>query len=289
VVVKASGIAAGKGVIVAMTIAEADAAIDSMLVDNAFGSAGAEVLVEEFMEGEEVSLFALTDGTHVLPFIGAQDHKRIGEGDTGPNTGGMGAYAPVAIAPDSLVREAVDRIFRPTLRAMREQGCPFTGLLYAGLMLTKQGPKVVEFNCRFGDPETQALLPLMASSLLSPMRAIAQGHSLADAAPLAWKAGASVSTVVAAAGYPGTIATGDAITLPDDRDEVIVFHAGTKRLADDTLVTSGGRVVAVTAIAADIRAAQQASATAAAQVKFEGAQFRRDIGWRELSRGAARS
>jgi phosphoribosylamine--glycine ligase len=156
-------------------------------------------------------------------------------------------------------------------------------------MLTKQGPKVVEFNCRFGDPETQALLPLMASSLLSPMRAIAQGHSLADAAPLAWKPGASVSTVVAAAGYPGTIATGDAITLPDDRDEVIVFHAGTKRLADDTLVTSGGRVVAVTAIAADIRAAQQASATAAAQVKFEGAQFRRDIGWRELSRGAARS
>ena len=284
VVVKASGIAAGKGVIVAMSIAEADAAIDSMLVDNAFGSAGAEVLVEEFMEGEEVSLFALTDGTHVLPFIGAQDHKRIGEGDTGPNTGGMGAYAPVAIAPDALVREAVDRIFTPTLSAMRAQGCAFTGLLYAGLMLTKQGPKVVEFNCRFGDPETQALLPLMASSLLSPMRAIAQGHSLADAAPLAWKPGASVSTVVAAAGYPGTIATGDAITLPDDRDEVIVFHAGTKRLADDTLVTSGGRVVAVTAIAADIRAAQQASAAAAARVKFEGAQFRRDIGWRELSR-----
>jgi hypothetical protein len=154
---------------------------------------------------------------------------------------------------------------------MREQGCAFTGLLYAGLMLTKQGPKVVEFNCRFGDPETQALLPLMASSLLSPMRAIAEGHSLADAAPLAWKPGASVSTVVAAAGYPGTIATGDAITLPDDSDEVIVFHAGTKRLADDTLVTSGGRVVAVTAIAADIRAAQQASAAAAAQVKFEGA------------------
>ncbi len=284
VVIKASGIAAGKGVIVATSLADADAAIDAMLVDNAFGSAGAEVLVEEFMQGEEVSLFALTDGTRVLPFIGAQDHKRIGEGDTGPNTGGMGAYAPVAIASEALVREAVARIFTPTLRAMREQGCPFTGLLYAGLMLTADGPKVVEFNCRFGDPETQALLPLMASSLLEPMRTIAEGRALDDGAALRWKPGASVTTVVAAAGYPGTIATGDAITLPEDGADVMVFHAGTRMLADQTLVTSGGRVVAVTALAPDIRAAQQASAAAAARVRFDGAQMRRDIGWRELAR-----
>ncbi|MFM8567215.1 MAG: phosphoribosylamine--glycine ligase, partial [Gemmatimonadota bacterium] len=174
VVVKASGIAAGKGVVVAGSVEEAERAVDEMLVDGIFGAAGAEVLIEEYMTGEEVSLFALTDGSHVLPFIGAQDHKRIGEGDTGPNTGGMGAYAPVSLAPPALIAEAVERIFLPTLAALRAAGCPFTGLLYAGLMLTPDGPKVVEFNCRFGDPETQALLPLMASSLLTPMRAIAR-------------------------------------------------------------------------------------------------------------------
>ena len=284
VVIKASGIAAGKGVIVAMSLAEAESAIDAMLVDNAFGAAGAEVLVEEFMEGEELSIFALTDGTHVLPFLAAQDHKRIGEGDTGPNTGGMGAYAPVAISTAAVQREAVQKVFQPTLRAMRDAGCPFTGLLYAGLMLTKDGPRVVEFNCRFGDPETQALLPLMASSLLEPMRAIAERRSLESFGPLAWHAGAAVTTVVAAAGYPGTIATGDAITLPDDTSDVTVFHAGTKGLADGRLVTSGGRVVAVTALAPNIAEAQRRSAEVAAQVRFEGAQFRRDIGWRELAR-----
>ncbi len=284
VVIKASGIAAGKGVIVAMTLAEAERAIDSMLVDNAFGAAGAEVLVEEFMEGEELSLFALTDGTYVLPFIAAQDHKRIGEGDTGPNTGGMGAYAPVAISNAEVQRLAVQLVFQPTLRAMRDAGCPFTGLLYAGLMLTKVGPRVVEFNCRFGDPETQALLPLMASSLLAPMQAIAERRSLESFGPLTWHAGASVTTVVAAAGYPGTIATGDTIALPDDESDVTVFHAGTKRLADGRLVTSGGRVVAVTALAPTIAAAQRRSAEVAARVRFEGAQYRRDIGWRELAR-----
>ena len=286
VVIKASGIAAGKGVIVAMALDEAEAAIDAMLVDNAFGAAGAEVLVEEFMEGEELSLFALTDGTHVLPFLAAQDHKRIGEGDTGPNTGGMGAYAPVAIATPEVITLATQRVFAPTLRAMRDQGCPFTGLLYAGLMLTKAGPKVVEFNCRFGDPETQALLPLMRSSLLEPMRAIAQRTSIADIAPLAFHEGAAVTTVVAAAGYPGTVASGDTITLPPDTADVTVFHAGTKRTADGTLVTSGGRVVAVTALAANIAEAQRRSAAVAAEVRFAGAQFRRDIGWRELARTA---
>ena len=284
VVIKASGIAAGKGVIVAMSLEEAEAAIDAMLVDNAFGAAGAEVLVEEYMQGEELSLFALTDGTHLLPFLAAQDHKRIGEGDTGPNTGGMGAYAPVAIATPELVRHAVQQVFQPTLRAMREAGCPFTGLLYAGLMLTADGPKVVEFNCRFGDPETQALLPLMSSSLLEPMRAIAERRTIEAFAPLTWHQGAAVTTVVAAAGYPGTIVTGDAITLPDDTADTTVFHAGTKETNGGTLVTSGGRVVAVTALAPTIAEAQQRSAAAAAQVRFEGAQFRRDIGWRERAR-----
>ena len=284
VVIKASGIAAGKGVIVAMTLVEAEQTIDSMLVDNAFGAAGAEVLVEEYMEGEELSCFALTDGTHVLPFIAAQDHKRIGEGDTGPNTGGMGAYAPVAIATRDVMRMATQKIFVPTLRAMRDAGCPFTGLLYAGLMLTKDGPRVVEFNCRFGDPETQALLPLMASSLLEPMRAIAQRHTLEPFEPFVWYEGASVTTVVAAGGYPGTIATGEAITVPENDEDVTVFHAGTKHLADGALVTSGGRVVAVTALAPTIGEAQQRSAAAAAQVRFAGSQFRRDIGWRELQR-----
>jgi phosphoribosylamine--glycine ligase len=284
VVVKASGIAAGKGVIVAMSLPEAERAIDSMLIDNAFGAAGAEVLVEEFMEGEELSLFAITDGTHALPFIAAQDHKRVGEGDTGPNTGGMGAYAPVAIATPALVADAVRRVFTPTLAALRDAGCPFTGLLYAGLMLTRDGPKVVEFNCRFGDPETQALLPLMASSLLAPLELVSTRGSLASHEPLRWSSGASVTTVVAAAGYPGSIRSGERITLPPDAADVTVFHAGTKRATDGALETAGGRVVAVTAVAPTIAAEQRRSAEVAARVDFAGRHFRRDIGWRELAR-----
>ena len=286
VVVKASGIAAGKGVIVAATVADAEAAVDAMLVDNAFGTAGAEVLVEEFMTGEELSVFALTDGTHVLPMIAAQDHKRIGEGDTGPNTGGMGAYCPVAIAPPSLIDETVARVFTPTLRAMREAGRPFTGLLYAGLMLTPAGMKVVEFNCRFGDPETEAILPLLESSLLEPMLAIARGESLVGHASLRWKAESAVTTVVAAAGYPGGVRSGDAITVPTLPDGVLVFHAGTKRDAKGALRTSGGRVLAITVLGATLADARDRSAAFAARVQFEGKQYRRDIGWRELARGA---
>lgn len=286
VVVKASGIAAGKGVIVAMSLAEADAAIDDMLDAKVFGDAGAEVLVEEFMEGEELSLFALTDGTDVRMMLAAQDHKRIGEGDTGPNTGGMGAYLPVSLATPALVADVQRRILLPMLRAMREADCPFTGLLYAGLMLTKSGPKVVEFNCRFGDPETQAMLPMLASSLLEPVQAIAEGRSIATLPELVWRPGASVTTVVAAAGYPGTAQSGDTITLPASRDGVTIFHAGTARDADGRLVTAGGRVFAVTAVAADLRAAQQASQAQAAAIAFSGSQLRRDIGWRELARRA---
>ncbi|MEA3247493.1 MAG: phosphoribosylamine--glycine ligase, partial [Gemmatimonadota bacterium] len=186
VVIKASGLAAGKGVVVAATLRDADAAIAMMLEDHAFGTAGAEVLVEEFMAGEEVSIFAVTDGTHVLPMLAAQDHKRVGEGDTGPNTGGMGAYAPVSLATDAVVGAAIDRVFLPTLAAMRAQAARFTGLLYAGLMLTETGPKVVEFNCRFGDPETEAILPLLVSPLLGPMHEVARGGSLASAPPFRW-------------------------------------------------------------------------------------------------------
>lgn len=288
VVVKASGLAAGKGVIVAETVADAESAITMMLEGNAFGEAGHEVLVEEFMSGEEISVFALTDGTHVLPMIAAQDHKRIGERDTGPNTGGMGAYAPVSLATAAVADDTVERVFLPTLAAMRAAGCPFTGLLYAGLMLTPQGAKVVEFNCRFGDPETETLLPLLASSLLEPVRAIANGDSLAGASPLLWR-GAAVTTVVAAAGYPGTVRSGDLITLPPAEEGVIVFHAGTARDAQQRLISSGGRVFAITAVADSLAEAQRRSTAHAERVQLDGRQLRRDIGWRELARSAGTS
>ena len=284
VVIKASGLAAGKGVIIATSIGEARDAIASMLEGKVFGDAGHEVLVEEFMTGEEISVFALTDGTHVLPMIAAQDHKRIGEGDTGLNTGGMGAYAPVSIETDAIAAAAVERVFLPTLSALRAAGSTFTGLLYAGLMLTLDGPRVVEFNCRFGDPETEAILPLMASGMIEPMRAIANGDSIAGASPIKWRKGAAVTTVVAAEGYPGTVRSGDAIALPPDEHDVIVFHAGTKRNAAGELVTAGGRVLAVTALAETLASAQKLSAGHAARVQFAGRQYRRDIGWRELAR-----
>jgi phosphoribosylamine--glycine ligase len=287
VVIKASGLAAGKGVIVATTFAEAREAIASMLEGNAFGEAGHEVLVEEFMSGEEISVFGITDGIHVIPMIAAQDHKRAGEGDTGPNTGGMGAYAPVSIATAEVAAQAVDRVFLPTLSALRAAGSTFTGLLYAGLMLTREGPKVVEFNCRFGDPETEALLPLMASGLLEPLRAVANGDSIAGAPPIAWRTGAAVTTVVAAEGYPGPVRSGDPIRLPPDERDVIVFHAGTKRNAEGALVTAGGRVVAVTALGRSLAEAQRLSASHASRVQFAGRQYRRDIGWRDLARQPA--
>ena len=285
VVIKASGLAAGKGVIVCATIAEADAAIDSMLRDDSFGAAGREVLVEEFMEGEELSLFAITDGTTVLPMVAAQDHKRLLEGDRGPNTGGMGAYAPVSLGSAALVEDAVERVFIPTLEALRTSGSPFSGLLYAGLMLTPQGPKVVEFNCRFGDPETEAILPLLESSLLEPLLAVANGNGLAKQA-LRWSGNHAVTTVIAAAGYPEAPRKGTVIDLPPREADVHVFHAGTAINSAGDLVTAGGRVFAVTAIAPTLADAQRESARVAGAIEFEGKQLRRDIGWRELERSA---
>ncbi len=311
VVIKASGLAAGKGVVVAETAREADEAIDAMLTHNRFGAAGAEILVEEHMRGEELSMHFLTNGTQWVPFVAAQDHKRLLDGDRGPNTGGMGAYAPVhppaplrrrraatridvspasaASGPD-LVETVAGRIVEPALAALRERGSPFTGVLYAGLMLTDDGPKVVEFNCRMGDPETQAILPLTRFGILRLMRAVAAGEDLAADWSEPGRAQAAVATVVAAAGYPGEHPrTGDVIQLPPATEGIYVFHAGTARNPGGELVTAGGRVLAVTAVAPELADAQRASADFAARVEFSGKHFRTDIAWRELARHARAS
>lgn len=286
VVIKASGLAAGKGVIVCENEKDADASIVAMLEDARFGAAGAEILVEEFMQGEETSVLALTDGHSVLPLLPAQDHKRLLDGDTGPNTGGMGVYAPVSIVDAGMMDLIIDRIFLPTLAALRAADADFRGLLYAGLMLTDTGPRVVEFNCRFGDPETQALLPLLESSLLDPCLAIARGKRLdPDELPV-WRPGYAVTTVVAAHGYPDVPRTGDVITIDPLPPNTVVFHAGTKRSSSGSLVTAGGRVAAVTAVAPDFEAAQRASQRGAACIQFDGRHYRSDIGWREQHRHA---
>ena len=286
VVIKASGLAAGKGVVIAQSATEAERAIDAMLNDHVFGSAGAEILIEEFMEGEELSLFVITDGENALPFLAAQDHKRLLDGDFGPNTGGMGAYAPTSIATPDVVAQAMREIIDPTLAALREGGHPFTGLLYAGLMLTAEGPRVVEFNCRFGDPETQALMPLMDSSLLELLAAVAGGGSLARSRPPEWKPLSAVTTVIAADGYPEKPRTGDLIHLPAPEAGVEIFHAGTARSPNGELITAGGRVLAITATAPDLFEAAERSREFAERVGFKGKQLRSDIGWRELTRGA---
>ena len=286
VVIKASGLAAGKGVIIAQSAAEAERAIDAMLNDRVFGAAGREILLEEFMEGEELSLFVITDGEHALPLLAAQDHKRLLDGDFGPNTGGMGAYAPTSIASPDVVRQVMREIIEPTLAAMREQGCPFKGLLYAGLMLTSDGPRVVEFNCRFGDPETQALMPLMESSLLELIAAVAGGGSLARSRAPEWKPLSAVTTVIAAEGYPEKPRAGDVIHLPPPETGIEIFHAGTARNPGGELVTAGGRVLAITAVATELLEAADRSREFAERASFKGKQLRRDIGWRELTRGA---
>jgi phosphoribosylamine--glycine ligase len=288
VVIKASGLAAGKGVVVCETLEEAERAVDAMLLDRSFGVAGSELLVEEFMEGEELSVFALTNGEQLVTMLPAQDHKRLLDGDRGPNTGGMGAYAPVSTVLGDDIAAITRTILEPTLYALRSRGTPFRGLLYAGLMLTRDGPKVVEFNCRFGDPETEAILPIFQStpSLLELMLAIARAEPLPDRIAT-HESGCAVTTVVAAAGYPDSPRTGDPIALADAPPGVIVFHAGTKYTGGGTLVTSGGRVLAITAVAPSFADAQRASRDFAARVSFDGKQFRKDIGWRELARSIA--
>lgn len=288
VVVKASGLAAGKGVVVAESVGAAEDAIDRMFA-GAFGAAGTEVLVEEFMEGEELSIFAITDGEHFVLLPGAQDHKRLLEGDTGPNTGGMGAYAPVTVATMDVLRSTSERIVAPTLAEMRRRGTPFRGLLYVGLMLTAGGPKVVEFNCRFGDPETQVVLPLLASGLLELLMGASVEGGLSGAPEPVVRRAAAVTTVVASPGYPDSPATGAPIVLPALPEGVFVFHAGTKRGSDGALVTAGGRVVAVTAVAPTFPEAQRLSRESAESIHFTDKVLRRDIGWRELARRAGAS
>ncbi len=290
IVVKASGLAAGKGAVVCRTVEDAVAAARGMLVGGEFGAAGSEIIVEECMQGEEVSVFALTDGQDVLPMLPAQDYKRVGEGDVGPNTGGMGAYAPVSRVDAALVERIRREILLPTLAALRDDGRPFQGLLYAGLMLTADGPKVVEFNARFGDPETEALLPLLRTSLLEPLLGIARGDTITTSR-LEWRDEYALTTVLASAGYPGRYEKGRAIAIPPavaEADDVVVFHAGTE-LRDGRLVTTGGRVLAVTALAPTIERAAERSRAAAEAVRFEGKQYRRDVGWRELRRHAGAS
>ncbi len=285
IVVKASGLAAGKGAVVCATVDEALAAAREMLGDGVFGAAGSEIVVEEFMEGEELSVFALTDGAAVVPMLPAQDHKRVGEGETGPNTGGMGAYAPVSIATPEQMQRIMDEVLLPTVAAMAKEGRPFRGLLYAGLMLTERGPRVVEFNCRFGDPETQVVLPMLESSLLEPVLAIARGGSI-EGTTLRWRPGAAATTVLASGGYPGDYRTGFPVRIPREVEEtpdVLVFHAGTRE-QDGSLVTSGGRVLAVTAWGDTVPEAAERSRRAAERIEFEGKQYRRDIGWREVER-----
>jgi phosphoribosylamine--glycine ligase len=284
IVVKASGLAAGKGAVVCMTEEEAVAAIDSMLGDMTFGEAGREIVIEEFMVGEELSLFAICDGRDFVLLQAAQDHKRVGEGDAGPNTGGMGAYAPVSIADPSLIDEARTEVIAPTLAALAADGAPFKGLLYAGLMNTSEGLKVVEYNCRFGDPEAQVVLPLMESSLLDLMTTVANGGSLSGMTA-ATRSGSAVTTVVASGGYPGNYEKGKPVTIPTDleTDDLIVFHAGTA-VKDGTLVTAGGRVLSVTAIGRTFAGAAAKSRAGACAIDFERAFFRADIGWRERAR-----
>jgi phosphoribosylamine--glycine ligase len=284
-VVKASGLAAGKGAVLCATRAEAAETARAMLERGALGDAGRKIVVEAFLEGEELSLLALTDGERLVLLPPAQDHKRLGEGDTGPNTGGMGAYAPVGFATPVLLARARREVFEPTLAEMRRRGTPYRGVLYAGLMVASDGtPFVLEFNCRFGDPETQAVLPLLSSGLTEHFLGIATGAWKPGGAMLP-ASGAAVTTVLAARGYPDAPERGAPITLPDDPGpDVLVFHAGTTRDADGTLRVAGGRVLNVTARAPTVRQAAAASRLACERIAFEGKVYRRDIGWRELQR-----
>ena len=283
IVVKADGLAAGKGVIVAMTEQEALDAVDAIMEDHSFGDAGARVVIEEFMEGEEASLLAFTDGTTIRPMISAQDHKRAYDGDRGPNTGGMGTYAPAPVMTPERTERAVEEILKPTIAAMAKEGRIYRGCLYLGLMVTADGPKVVEFNARFGDPETQVVLPLLDSDLVTIMCACADG-TLADV-PIRWKDGAAVCVVLASGGYPGHYDKGQEIHGLADAEAIgaLVFHAGTA-MKDGKLVTNGGRVLGVVGRGADISSAVDAAYAAATKISFKDAYYRKDIAHRALER-----
>ena len=276
IVVKADGLAAGKGVVVAMTIDEANAAVEDMLSGNRFGDAGSTVVIEEFMEGEEASLLAFVDGKTVVPMIASQDHKRIFDGDKGPNTGGMGTYAPAPVLTDALRDEAMKTILEPMVAAMGKEGMPYVGCLYAGLMITDEGPKVVEFNARFGDPETQVVLPLLDSDLGEIMMACAKGTLTSNM--VKWKDSSAACVILASKGYPETSSKGDVISGDIKQyDTTIVFHSGTK-LVGENYVTNGGRVLGVVGLGKDLRTALDRAYGRIEHIDFEGMQYRTDIG-----------
>jgi phosphoribosylamine--glycine ligase len=282
-VVKASGLAAGKGAVVCATRSEASDVLRGMLAGGTMGEAGRTVVIEAFLQGEEISVLALTDGREVELLPVAQDHKRLLEGDAGPNTGGMGAYSPVAIATPMLLDQVRREVLAPTLAEMRRRGTPFSGVLYAGLMIAPDGaPSVVEFNCRLGDPEAQVVLPLVAGGLTACLQSVADGGR---PLPLQLRPGAAVTTVLAAEGYPDAPRKGAAVTIPEHLPEgVTVFHAGTARDQTGVLRASGGRVLTITAVAPTFAEAQRRSREAAAAIEFTGKVWRRDIGWREAAR-----
>jgi phosphoribosylamine--glycine ligase len=281
VVIKADGLAAGKGVIIAADKSESDKAIDFMF-EGGFGESGHAIVVEEFMEGEEASFFALSDGTNVVALAGAQDHKRVGDGDVGPNTGGMGAYSPAPVLTPALEQVAMEKFIKPTVAAFAARGMPYMGVLYLGLMITKQGPKLVEYNCRFGDPECQVLMPRLKSDLLTALLAARDGRLM----PLEWRDEAALTVVMASKGYPGTYEKGHVIAGLDEAAKlpgVTLFHAGTEQRGSD-IVAVGGRVLNVTALGKDVAEAQARAYAAVKKIQWNGAFYRTDIGWRALNR-----
>ena len=280
IVVKADGLALGKGVLIPQNLQEAEAAVKSIMEDKAFGDSGNEIVIEEFLTGPEVSVLAFTDGTAIAPMVSSMDHKRAGDGDTGLNTGGMGTVAPNPCYTPETAAKCMEKIFLPTLAAMRAEGCPFKGCLYFGLMMTPDGPKVIEYNCRFGDPETQVVLPLLKTDLLTVMQAV-ENETLGDMT-VEWHGGAAACVILASGGYPGSYEKGKELSIPEDLPEnVTVYHAG-DQLSGGKLVTSGGRVLGVTAAGDTLEAALKDAYAAANRIGFEGKYLRHDIGRRAL-------
>jgi phosphoribosylamine--glycine ligase len=282
-VIKADGLAAGKGVVIAASLEEAEATIDEMFLGK-FGAAGQRVVIEDYMEGEEASLFVISDGKTIMPLPTAQDHKRVGDGDTGPNTGGMGAYSPAPVMTPFLVETALNRIVRPALKALEARGTPFKGVLYAGLMVTAEGPKLIEFNCRFGDPEAQVILPRIVCDFLPILWDAACGN-LKDRV-CDWRPETALCVVMAAKGYPGSYERGSQIGGIDAAEKIgaIVYHAGTQHTADGRLIATGGRVLAVTALGETVTAAQERAYDAVSRIDWPGGFYRHDIGWRAVDR-----
>lgn len=286
VVLKASGLAAGKGVLICTTLQEALEGLDALMKEGRFGDAGASVVVESFMEGEEASVFALTDGEQYVVLAAAQDHKRIGDGDTGPNTGGMGAYAPAPVMTPELLAEVEASIIKPTLDGMAAENRRYLGILYVGLMITKEGPKVVEYNCRLGDPETQVVLPLLQEDLLQILLSLVKGEPISQAQVTS--KGAASCVVLASEGYPGSYPKGREIggldAVRDTGSEVVVFHAGTRKNNEGKIATAGGRVLGVTAVAESLEDALSKTYQVVKSIHFEGMQYRTDIGQKGLAR-----